>query len=150
MQTGMYLNLRYVGRNGWHLQVIMWKVRFSERAFCFPILNNVCSWKVTPRILDRCVCPKDSALQQSAGLEPSKIRPQSLLFVQLTKLCFLSMKWVGFQGIPASILSGMKVAQSSFYPENTYHTLKAKWQASFSMARIVYKQAEYAQQDRKW
>lgn len=75
--------------------------------------------------------------------------------VQQTKVCFLSTKQVDVSGglLPpfGVALSGAKVAQSSFshFTEKTYHAFRVELQASFSRLRTVYKQAKYAQQDRK-
>lgn len=60
----------------------------------------------------------------------------------------------GLQGIPAAILSRFDWCEGYtkfilHFTAKTYHAFKAKQQPSFNRLRFVYKQAKYAQRDRK-
>lgn len=74
----------------------MWNLRFSERHWCFAILNAVCSYKVTSLYFGQIRIStgfKDSTFQNSTGLEPSKFSPQVTPLCKKPKSAFYAWKF---------------------------------------------------------
>lgn len=116
-----------------HLQFILWKLRFSERQWCFPILNAVWSCKVTSLYFGHIHLStgfKVSAFQKSAGLEPSKFRPQVTSLCKEQKSLLLIHKIVGLSGnscihFVLFVWCGGYTQLILHFTNKTYHALKA-------------------------